>query len=631
MTIKEIAQLAGVSASTVSKIINEKDGSINPETRRRVLTIVKKYNYIPYANIKAVSSAKTFIIGVLRRSSCCSQLVNGILQTAQSHGYNILLFDSNHSYDKELQHITALCRSNVDGVIWEPVGVNSMQSGHYLAECNIPICYVNTPHIPSACNINYKDMGYTLAKKLLLLGHQKIACLLDSKLLNAQPMLEGIQKCLYDCHTELPPQMCFYDSDEHYFHKLLSENYSAVISNSYCTALNFYQKAKSMHSDILETLSLCCLKDEQETAIPLIASMEIPYYLLGNYVADALIQNIENDIPVTPEGFSPSYSITPSTTLHAPAALFEKKMLVIGSICMDLALASEYLPESGKTTTICSSAPTIGGSGAVQALSAARLGCHVAFIGKAGKDSDVCFLYDTLQKADINTCGLFCTSDVPTGKIYRFTAPNKKTATAIFHGANLTLSADEIEKQEHLFKCSQLSLISADISDSAVLQALQLSHKHGLRTIFYPFTQKEILPTLIPYIDFFVINETEAGQLCSTHDDAAAQAAYFAALGLSTIILLQNDGSIFLKESDTEQIFSPVSSTPVSLSETTDTFLAVFSFYLLRDRTLKQSIRIAQYASSLCSQRNGMPSLPIDRFTLETYVADMEPELLDHL
>ena len=49
MNIKEIAKLAGVSVSTVSKIVNQKDESISKETRERVLKIVKEYNYTPYA------------------------------------------------------------------------------------------------------------------------------------------------------------------------------------------------------------------------------------------------------------------------------------------------------------------------------------------------------------------------------------------------------------------------------------------------------------------------------------------------------------------------------------------------------------------------------------------------------
>ena len=56
MTIKEIAQLAGVSISTVSKIVNGKDANINTETRNRVLKIVKEYfrcqNFYPGSAFK---------------------------------------------------------------------------------------------------------------------------------------------------------------------------------------------------------------------------------------------------------------------------------------------------------------------------------------------------------------------------------------------------------------------------------------------------------------------------------------------------------------------------------------------------------------------------------------------------
>ena len=68
MTIKEIARLAGVSTSTVSKIVNQKDNSISAETRERVLKIVKEYNYTPYASV-ASPSQKTWIIGIILRSS----------------------------------------------------------------------------------------------------------------------------------------------------------------------------------------------------------------------------------------------------------------------------------------------------------------------------------------------------------------------------------------------------------------------------------------------------------------------------------------------------------------------------------------------------------------------------------
>ena len=60
MTIKEIAGLAGVSISTVSKIVNSKDENINAETRNRVLKIVKEYNYTPYSSAKIASQNPVF-------------------------------------------------------------------------------------------------------------------------------------------------------------------------------------------------------------------------------------------------------------------------------------------------------------------------------------------------------------------------------------------------------------------------------------------------------------------------------------------------------------------------------------------------------------------------------------------
>ena len=88
MTIKEIARLAGVSISTVSKIVNNKDENINVETRNRVLKIVKDYNYTPYGTVKITSEAKTFILGVLLRSiPKTNQFLNGALFAAQKNGY----------------------------------------------------------------------------------------------------------------------------------------------------------------------------------------------------------------------------------------------------------------------------------------------------------------------------------------------------------------------------------------------------------------------------------------------------------------------------------------------------------------------------------------------------------------
>ena len=64
MTIKEFALLAGVSVSTVSKIMNGKDASISARTREHVLKLAKEYNYVPYASATAPTT-RTLTMGVI--------------------------------------------------------------------------------------------------------------------------------------------------------------------------------------------------------------------------------------------------------------------------------------------------------------------------------------------------------------------------------------------------------------------------------------------------------------------------------------------------------------------------------------------------------------------------------------
>lgn len=178
MTIKEIAQLAGVSISTVSKIVNNKDENINVETRNRVLKIVKDYNYTPYGTAKNTSEAKTFILGVLLKSTPKTNLfLNGIILAAQKNGYSILLYDSAESTSVELKNITSLCKNNVDGVIWEPVSHLSLEYERYFNEQGIETCRINGPDDPASYSIDFAQMGYEAAQILIRHGHSKLGCL----------------------------------------------------------------------------------------------------------------------------------------------------------------------------------------------------------------------------------------------------------------------------------------------------------------------------------------------------------------------------------------------------------------------------------------------------------------------
>ena len=77
MTIKELAQLAGVSTSTVSKVMNQKDEGISAETRERILNLAREYGYSPYSSISTIPS-KTPLIGAVLRSQS-QEIAEGIM------------------------------------------------------------------------------------------------------------------------------------------------------------------------------------------------------------------------------------------------------------------------------------------------------------------------------------------------------------------------------------------------------------------------------------------------------------------------------------------------------------------------------------------------------------------------
>ena len=71
MTIKDIAKAAGVSPSTVSKVINQKDASISEETRQRVLRAIEESDYIPYAGVRERLLSQNNQISDIRQYKLC--------------------------------------------------------------------------------------------------------------------------------------------------------------------------------------------------------------------------------------------------------------------------------------------------------------------------------------------------------------------------------------------------------------------------------------------------------------------------------------------------------------------------------------------------------------------------------
>ena len=181
MTIREIAKKAGVSVSTVSRVINKKD-DVSPETRKRVNEIIEKYNYQPNVFAKNISQKKSRHIGVvithdidyIFKNQYYDEVFRGIIKAAKEKEYYIILLcceDMKEAVDIAVQ-------KRIDGMILISPSYEHKKYLEELTRIEFPIVTIGkaafVENLYQICTNNY--YGATLAMKHLInLGHRNIA------------------------------------------------------------------------------------------------------------------------------------------------------------------------------------------------------------------------------------------------------------------------------------------------------------------------------------------------------------------------------------------------------------------------------------------------------------------------
>lgn len=631
MTIKEIAKLAGVSISTVSKIINDKADNINIETKNRVLRIVKEYHYEPYGSIIRNSSSKTFLIGVLlKKTSQLNLLLQGVLNACQRSGYSVLISDSNDDEAQELKLITSLCKNRVDGVIWEPVCQNSISHASLFAEQGIRIAYINSPYSENSFCIDFSRMGYLATQKLLEYHHTNIACLTRKDSFRSQMALEGFKKCLFDHRLPFTDDMVLLTDDKDSFTRMCIQKYTGIVSSHFEASLSLYETMCRLHYSIPFDLSLVSLREDGRKAIcfPRISSIQIPYEAFGERVGAYLISQCESRQEAANYSFCMErMPFDHEESIYTPPSHRYKKIVVVGSINTDVTLSVDDLPAPGSTTVVSSSILTPGGKGANQAVGAAKLGRNVILIGKTGNDYDSGIIFDAFRKDCVNTQGISRDLNLPTGKAYISVQKDAESTITLLPGANASLSPQDISSKSHLFENAGFCLISTEIPQNTCIQAARTAREHGVQTIVKPATLKALPGELIQYTDIFVPNRKEAALLCPAQT-VEEQAEFFFSSGISTVIITLGHKGCFLKTKEFQRYFPAASFPSTDSTGGADAFISALASYLTEGYSMKSSIQIASYAAGFCVSRAGVIPALIDKTSLETHIKLVEPGLL---
>ncbi|MBK6304682.1 MAG: LacI family DNA-binding transcriptional regulator [Gemmatimonadetes bacterium] len=184
VTIKDVAKRAGVSVATVSRVLN-KSGPVSPEAAERIHEAANALHYVPHGGARSLITSKTSTIGVLLPDlygGFFSEMIRGIDQTAQHHGYHLLLSGS-HNRKAEMEAAMRAMRGRTDGVI--------AMSPHFDAATLVENLPPSLPVILLSCEARDEDYqviaidnvggAEAMVRHLVKLGHRRIAMVMGEK------------------------------------------------------------------------------------------------------------------------------------------------------------------------------------------------------------------------------------------------------------------------------------------------------------------------------------------------------------------------------------------------------------------------------------------------------------------
>lgn len=157
MTISDIAQLAGVSTTTVSRVINNKSKGVGEKTRKRIWEIIEEYGYQPNAVARGLATKSSKIIGVIIpdiANPFYLALADSIEKTAFAKGYKTILCNGGNDPEKEAGYLAFLNEHYVSGIIYNNFKQISPETREILEKSSLPTVFVDSrSDLPNSRNI----------------------------------------------------------------------------------------------------------------------------------------------------------------------------------------------------------------------------------------------------------------------------------------------------------------------------------------------------------------------------------------------------------------------------------------------------------------------------------------------
>lgn len=332
VTIEDIAREAGVSITTVSRVIN-KTKPVSAELRDRVYEVIEKNHFKPNSLAQGLITKKTNTIGIIVpdiSNAVFGKLTKGINSVFAQEGYTVVLCESQGELEKELKLLGILEEKQIEGLLFAGVDVN-----HTLVERmrkrNYPVVLVtqeaseDEEAVHTVIHNNVEAM-YDAVKFLLDNGHERIAYLGGSKndFSSGKKRVIGYKKALEEAGIEVKDSYIAqgdfsFEAGYQGMKKLYEENSklpTAVVTGSDVIAVGAIQYLDNMRVKIPDDISIMGFDDSEFATYikPELSTVRISYYDEGVKAAEMLRELMDGSTEAPMKEYVPHKIIRRSTT-----------------------------------------------------------------------------------------------------------------------------------------------------------------------------------------------------------------------------------------------------------------------------------------------------------------------------
>ena len=307
--IKEIAQMASVSAATVSRVLNNAT-NVREETRKRVLEVIEKNDYQPSAIAQSLKIKHTRTICLMLPSIqnlAYAPITQGVENVARNNGYTVVLCNTNEDDEIEKEYINVMKSRNVDGFV-----VTSIMGKHQniidLVNEGTPVvlCSRYSPEDVGKieiCSIDNYKATYTMISRMIKRGCKKMAIALgNEKIFYSRERLRGYKDALKDAGLSFDEElvMHFDLSNRDFYQKTLDlldsgREFDSIFCTSDTKAIYVMRALHERGIRIPEDVSVIGFDniDIADSIYPSLTTVSQSPFYAGQLAAECLIRQIE--------------------------------------------------------------------------------------------------------------------------------------------------------------------------------------------------------------------------------------------------------------------------------------------------------------------------------------------------